>query len=89
MHFMVEHHPLKTYLEAYEKKYGGNPALAAYGLLHHNNIDMEEKVKLVKGKGTDWKKITERLQKAVVNPSLKFPGNNNDQTPPKGRGFRR
>lgn len=86
MHFLLEHHPLKTYLQAYENKYGRNPGLAAYSLLHHNNIDMEEKVKLIKGKETNWNKMTARLEKAVSNPTIIF-----NQIPPpnKGRGFKR
>ena len=87
MHFLLEHHPLKTYLNAYSNKYGGNPALATYALLYHKNIDHEAKVKLLKGRETDMGKISERLNKAVLNPSLKF-GQRPDP-PKKGRGFRR
>lgn len=87
MHFLLEHHPLRTYLEAYQNKYGGNQAMATYALLYHKNIDHEAKVKMLKGKETDMEKIGERLKKAVLNPSLKF-GQRPD--PPKnGRGFRR
>lgn len=88
MYFLLEHHPLKTYLEAYKKKYNGNISLAAYGLVHHTNIDMQEKVMLIKGKETSWKKMAERLNKAVFNPTLKFAETKNQITPPK-RGFRR
>tara|TARA_R110002033_G_scaffold36621_1_gene75235 strand:+ start:9521 stop:10192 length:672 start_codon:yes stop_codon:yes gene_type:complete len=87
MYFLLEHHPLKTYLEAYQNKYGGNPATASYALLHHENIDKEVKVKMLLGKEADMKKVTERLKKAVFNPNLKF-GNGPEQ-PKKGRGFRR
>lgn len=86
MYFLLEHHPLKIYLESYRNKYGGNPAMASYALLHHDNIDREAKVKLLKGKETDMEKINERLNKAVLNPSLKF-GQIPD-LPKKGRGFR-
>jgi len=87
MHFLLEHYPLKTYLESYQNKYGGNPAMAAYALLYHNNIDNEAKVKMLKGKETDFKEINKRLQKAVHNPTLKFGEIPN--APKKGRGFRR
>lgn len=87
MHFLLEHHPLRTYLEAYQNKYGGNLAVATYALLYHENIDHEAKVKMLKEKETNMEKIGERLKKAVLNPSLKF-GQRPD-SPKKGRGFRR
>jgi hypothetical protein len=90
MYFLLEHHPLKTYLEAYQNKYDGNPRLAALALMDHRNIDKEEKVKLLKGKETNWNKMTQRLKKAVFNPSISFPESKNQIPPPnKGRGFRR
>ncbi|HSD09299.1 nucleotidyl transferase AbiEii/AbiGii toxin family protein [Flavobacterium sp.] len=90
MYFLLEHHPLKTYLEAYQNKYDGNPGLAAHALLDHSNIDKEEKVKLIKGKETNWYKMTQRLKKAVFNPSISFSESKNQIPPPnKGRGFRR
>ena len=72
MYFLLEHHPLKTYLGAYQNKYNGNPRLALISLLHHKNIDRQEKVKLLKGKETSWTKMTQRLKKAVLNPSFNF-----------------
>jgi len=72
MHFLLEHNSLKMYLEFYKKKYGGNPSLAALSLLHHDNIDRDVKVKIVKGKNVTWQKIEERLKKSVHNPSFKF-----------------
>jgi hypothetical protein len=90
MYFLLEHHPLKAYLEAYQNKYDGNPGLAAHALLDHNNIDTEEKVKLLKGKETNWNKMTQQLKKAVFNPSISFSESKNQIPPPnKGRGFRR
>jgi len=89
MYFLLEHHPLKTYLDAYQNKYDGNPRLAALALLDHNNINTEEKVKLLKGKETNWNKMTKRLKKAVFNPSVNFSEPKNQIAPPnKGRGFR-
>ena len=86
MYFLLEHHPLKIYLESYRSKYGGNPAMASYALLHHKNIDREVKVNMLKGKEVDIKKVAERLKKAVYNPMLKF-GQRPDP-PNKGRGFK-
>ncbi len=87
MYFLLEHHPLTIYLESYRNKYGGNPAMASYALLHHKNIDKEVKVNMLKGKEVDMKKVAERLTKAVYNPTLKF-GERPDP-PNKGRGFKR
>lgn len=53
MYFLLEHNPLKIYLESYRNKYGGNPAMASYALLHHDNIDREAKVNMLKGKEVD------------------------------------
>lgn len=92
IYFLLEHHPLKTYFEAYERKYNGNATLAAYGLLHYKNIDWEEKVKMMKGKEKDWNRMKERLEKAVFDPSLKFselPCKNQNPPKNKGRGFKR
>lgn len=90
MHFLLEHHPLKAYLETYKNKYNGNTGLAIRSLLHHDNIDHEEKVKLLKGKETKWNKMTARLKKAIQYPSLTFSEPKNQMPPPnKGRGFRR
>lgn len=86
MYFLLEHHPLKIYLESYRNKYGGNPTMASYALLHHKNIDWEVKVNMLKGKEVDMKKVAERLTKAVYNPMLKF-GQRPDP-PNKGRGFK-
>lgn len=50
MHFLLEHNSLKTYLDFYQKKYGGNPSLAALSLLHHGSIDRNVQVKMIKGR---------------------------------------
>jgi hypothetical protein len=90
MYFLLEHYPLKTYLDAYQNKYNGNPGLAVIALLHHKNIDREEKVKLLKGKETSWAKMTQRLKKAVLNPSFDFSEPKKQIPPPtKKRGLRR
>lgn len=90
MYFLLEHHPLRTYLDVYQNKYNGSPGLALISLLHHKNIDREEKVKLLKGKVTSWAKMTQRIKKAVLNPSFDFSEPKNQIPPPnKRRGFRR
>ncbi|MNE20173.1 hypothetical protein D3C80_1132810 [compost metagenome] len=90
MYFLLEHHALKIYLEAYQNKYNGNPVLAAHSLLHHENIDREEKVKLLKGKENSWEKMAQRLKKAVFNPLLKFSKQKNQVYPHSNRrGFKR
>ena len=90
MYFLLEHNPLKTYLEAYQNKYEGNSRLASHALLHHNNINKEEKVKLLKGKETNFSKMTQRLKNAIQNPYLIFSESKNQIPPPnKGRGFKR
>ncbi|WP_346986204.1 nucleotidyl transferase AbiEii/AbiGii toxin family protein [Chryseobacterium sp. POE27] len=93
MYFLLEHHPFKVYLEAYEKKYDGNMRLAAYALLDHGKIDIEEKVLLMKGKESNWVRMKDRLKKAVFNPSQKFSQTTQEKKPlppkNKGKGFRR
>lgn len=87
IHFLLEHYPLKIYLDAYQYKYGGNPAMVQYALLYHDNIDKDVKVNMLKGKTIDMKRITERLKKAVHDPILKF--RERPSLPKNGKGFRR
>lgn len=89
MHFLLEHNSLKTYLNFYQKKYGGNPSLAALSLLHYDSIDGDVQVKIMKGKDVTWQKIEERLKKSVYNPSLKFTDMKEKNNKQKGRGFKR
>lgn len=87
MHFLLEHNPLKIYLESYQNKYNGNPVMASYALLYHDNIDMDAKVNILKGKKVDMDTVSERLKKAVNDPLLKF--RERQESPKKSRGFRR
>lgn len=93
MYFLLEHHPFKIYLEAYEKKYDGNMRLAAYALLNYEKIDLEEKVLFMNGKESNWNRMKERLKKAVFNPGQKFSQTTQEKKPSplknKGKGFRR
>lgn len=81
MHFLLEHQPLHIYLEAYEKKYVGNPKLAAYAMIDYGKIDTEEKVLLMKGKECSWNRIKDRLKKAVFNPNQKFSPTKKEKKP--------
>jgi len=89
MHFLLEHNSLKTYIDFYQKKYGGNPSLVALSLLHHDNIDRAVQVKIMKDKDVTWQKIEERLKKSVSNPSLKFTEIKQQNNKQKGRGLKR
>lgn len=92
MYFLLEHNPLKFYLEAYERKYGGNVFWAKHALSYFGNIRTEYDVSLVKGKEKSWTKMSERLKKAVANPEQEFgtpKEANKIVSPKKGRGFRR
>ncbi|KMQ64571.1 hypothetical protein ACM46_09950 [Chryseobacterium angstadtii] len=72
MYFLLDHHPLKTYLQAYERKYNMSVAMAVYSLTHYNNIRKEYGVSLIKGKEKSWQKMTVRLKKSVLNPHQTF-----------------
>lgn len=89
MHFLLEHNSLKTYLDFYQKKYGGNPSLAALSLLHYDNIDRDVQIKMMKGKDITWQKIEERLKKSVYSPLLNFTEIKEQNNKQKGRGFKR
>jgi hypothetical protein len=89
IHFLLEHNSLKTYLDLYQKKYGGNSSLAALSLLHYDSIDRDVQVKMMKGKDVTWQKIEERLKKSVHSPLLKFTEIKEQNNKQKGRGFKR
>lgn len=89
MHFLLEHNSLKTYLDFYQKKYGGNPSLAAISLLHYDSIDRDVQVKIMKSRDATWQKIEERLKKSVHNPLLQFTEIKEQNNKQKGRGFKR
>ncbi|SMO63111.1 Nucleotidyl transferase AbiEii toxin, Type IV TA system [Chryseobacterium rhizoplanae] len=89
IHFLLEHNSLRTYLDFYQKKYGGNPSIAALSLLYHDNIDRNVQVKMIKGKDITWQKVEERLKKSVQNPLLKFTEIKEQNHKQKGQGFKR
>ncbi|WP_202704067.1 nucleotidyl transferase AbiEii/AbiGii toxin family protein [Flavobacterium sp. UGB4466] len=92
MYFLLEHNPLKFYLQAYERKYEGDAFWAKHALSYFGNINQEYDVSMVKGKEKNWIKMSERLKKAVADPELKFAIQNQDnkiENPKKGRDFRR
>lgn len=87
MYFLLEHHPLNTYLKNYENKYSKNPSLAAHSLTFFGNIKKEFGVSMISGKEKNFDKMTKRLQKAIQNPNMEF--GKPDISNNKGRGFRR
>lgn len=90
MYFLLDHYPLKNYLETYEKKYNGNTALATCSLIFFDNIIKEFGVKMLIGKERRWSKISGRLKEASLNPAKEF--GIPKIPPPKrgnGRGFGR
>ncbi|MWB95175.1 hypothetical protein GON26_12460 [Flavobacterium sp. GA093] len=92
MYFLLEHNPLKFYIQAYERKYDGNAFWAKHALSYFGNINQEYDVSMVKGKEKNWLKMSERLKKAVAYPERKFVIQNQDnkiKNPNKGKGFRR
>lgn len=72
MYFLLEHEPLKFYLQAYEKKYDKDPYWASIGLKTYDKIDTFDGVDLLKEKQQDWKHIQKRLKLAMENPLQKF-----------------
>ncbi|THF53141.1 nucleotidyl transferase AbiEii/AbiGii toxin family protein [Flavobacterium supellecticarium] len=72
MYFLLEHHPLKTYLDAYEQKYEGNAKLAGNALLYHKNIASSQMVKILNGNERNWNSMKDRLREAVFEPTKNF-----------------
>lgn len=72
MYFLLEHHPLKTYLNAYEQKYEGNAKLAGNALLYYENITSVQMVKMLDGKERNWNSMKDRLKDAVFEPTRSF-----------------
>lgn len=91
IYFLLEHHPLQVYLDAYKNKYVANTDLARFAILDHTKIDFEEKVMLIDGKEKSWNIMIERLRKAMIAPNLKFVAKEppkQDQNRKRGRGLR-
>jgi len=91
MYFMLEHEPLKFYLQAYQRKYDKDPYWACRGLNTYDKITTFEGVDMLKEKEQNWKNIQKRLELAVKNPLYKFKSESQDLSinPNKKRGFRR
>ena len=91
MYFMLEHEPLKFYLQAYERKYDKDQYWACIGLNTYDKINTFEGVDVLKEKEQNWKNIKKRLELAVKNPLYKFKSESHDLpiNPNKSRGFRR
>lgn len=72
MYFLLESHPLKFYLEAYQKKYNKDFYWASIGLNTYDKIETFLGVDLIKEKQTGWKKVKKRLEEATKKPMKKF-----------------
>lgn len=94
MYYLLEHNPLQTYLNAYQKKYDTNPSIARNGLLYHDNIISFQGVETPDGKEIKWNVVKERLRKANINIGAQFKsiGKKQENINPawsKRKGFRR
>lgn len=91
MYFLLEHEPLKFYLEAYQKKYDKDPYWAAIGLNTYDKITTFDGVDMLKDKEQNWKDIQKRLESATKNPLQKFTLENQNLPISRNnkRGFRR
>lgn len=91
MYFLLEHQPLKFFLEAYQRKYNKDPYWASIGLNTYDKITTFDGVDMLKEKQQDWKHIQKRLEMATKKPLQKF--TNEGKILPvnikKKRGFRR
>lgn len=72
MYYLLEHHPLNTYLNAYAAKYDTNPSLARNGLLYHNNIISVQGVLTTGGKEIKMLVVADRLKHALVHSNFVF-----------------
>ncbi|WP_353149065.1 nucleotidyl transferase AbiEii/AbiGii toxin family protein [Chryseobacterium sp.] len=91
MYFLLEYHPLQTYLNTYENKYDTNRFLASTALLYHEQVDMHQKISLLNNRDNNWATVRDRLKKAVLLPDKKFeyiPKIKTDLPKQKRRGFR-
>jgi len=93
MYYLLEHNPLQTYLDAYQKKYDTNPSIARNGLQYHENIISFQGVETTDGKQIVWDVIKERLRNANINIATSFKNSdekvkNLNSAPSKRRGFR-
>lgn len=91
VYFLLEHEPLKFYLEAYQKKYDRDPYWASRGLNTYDKITTFNGVDILKEKQQDWKHIQKRLELATKNPLHKFASESEDLpiNMNKNRGLRR
>lgn len=72
MYFLLEQHPLQTYLNIYENKYNTSHSLASMALLYHDQIDMQQRITLLNDRDNNWTTIRDRLKNAVTLPDKKF-----------------
>jgi len=63
---------LKKMIQSYAAKYSGdNPAMALKALNFHNDVNVKEQVRLLKG-NFNWDKIVQRLREMTKEPDKIF-----------------
>jgi hypothetical protein len=73
MHILLEYKSLKTWTDAYQKKYPDvTEQMALQSLNYFNDIDLIQLGKDLTLKDFDWKKVTQRLKQAVKEPNKIF-----------------
>lgn len=72
MYFLLEHYPLKNYIETYQNKYEGNPLMVLSDWLYHRKMHEKAEMTLLNGKKIQMESIKERIKEAVINPEHKF-----------------
>lgn len=68
MAFLLEHAPLKNYLESYQHKYKQDPYWTCVGLKTYDRIESIKGVGILKGKEKSFNEIKAILEKALKNP---------------------
>ncbi|RRJ92907.1 nucleotidyl transferase AbiEii/AbiGii toxin family protein [Flavobacterium macacae] len=91
MAFLLEHAPLKNYLDSYHQKYKQDPYWACIGLKTYDRIESIKGVGILKGKGKSFNEIKAILEKALKNPLEQATLQRQKEVPKtnKRRGFRR
>ena len=91
MAFLLEHAPLKNYLQSYQQKYKQDPYWACVGLKTYDRIESIKGVGILKGKEKSFNEIKAILEKALKNPLEQATLQRQKEVPKtnKRRGFRR
>lgn len=91
MAFLLEHNPLKTYLDSYEQKYKQDPYWACIGLNTYDKIESIKGVGIFKEKEKSFNQIKVILEQALKTPlrKIELPKQKEIPKASKKRGFRR